>query len=85
MAGRSIEESITRRVFDAWGQGCAIGVLPIVAADDPSRWKVMGFELIGGSRDHEQRYAVMDLSLKHPRVVEDEEGHAFRVDPDDLE
>lgn len=84
--GRSIEEAITRRVFDAWGQGCAIGVLPIAASDDLPRWTLMGFEVIGGSRETGQRYAVMDLSLKHPRVVEtDEEGHAFRVDPDDLE
>jgi hypothetical protein len=83
--GRNIEEALTRRVFDTWGQGCAIGVVPVATSGDAPRWELMGFALVGGP-DENARYAVMDLSLKHPRVVESEEGrHIFRVVPDDLE
>jgi hypothetical protein len=83
--GRNVEEAVVRRVLDAWGQGCAIGVMPVKNADEASRWKRIGFVVAQEPSPTEQGYLYMDLSLKQPRVAQsDDEGHAFSIDADDL-
>lgn len=82
---RNVEEAVVRRVLDAWGQGCAIGVMPVKNAAEVSRWKALGFLVAKEPELTEPGYLYMDLSLKQPRVTQvDDEGHSFRVDADDL-
>lgn len=82
--GHHVEEAIVRRILDDWGQGCAIGVLPINDADEAIRWKAMGFEIAQEPSGAEQGYMYIDLSLRHPRVLQaDDKGHSFRIVDDD--
>ena len=44
----------------------------------------MGFVVAHEPSTSESGYLWMDLSLKHPRVVQaDEDGHRFSIDADD--
>ncbi len=82
--GRNVEEAVARRVLDVWGQGCAIGVMPVNNEEEASRWEAIGFEGAQEPTAGEQGYVWLDLSLKHPRIVQaDDKGHSFSIDPDD--
>lgn len=82
--GRNVEEAFVRRVLDAWGQGCAIGVMPVKTTTEVSRWEAIGFDVAHEPTSTEPGYVCMDLSLKHPRIVQtDDDGHRFSVEADD--
>ncbi len=82
--GRNVEEAVVRRVLDTWGQGCAIGVMPVKNIAEISRWETIGFEVAHAPTSGEQGYLCMDLSLKHPRIAQtDDDGHRFGIDVDD--
>lgn len=82
---RLIEEAVVRRTIETWGGGCAIAVLPVNDLAEAHRWEAAGFGLMAlAPKAQSSGYVAMDLSMKHPRIVEaDAEGHRFRIEPAD--
>ena len=71
---KRIEEALVRRLSDTWGEACAIAVVPL--EDDAERWLEIGFQV----SETTSRYAFIDLSIEHPKVVAaNEQGNAFRI------
>jgi hypothetical protein len=80
--GRHIEEALMMRMVHTWAETCAIVVIPVTGATDSARWRGLSFEIVREPTGGRPGYAVLDRTVKHPRVhAFDAEGHRFAIAP----
>lgn len=77
---RLIEEALIRRMSDAWGDGCAIAVLPVQDSEEIKRWRAMGFQVARPPTKDRCGYVYLDLSVDLPDLdFADELGERFVI------